>query len=378
MTVRVLTDFHHHALAESLLMLMEDRYGWEVYFPTGMEWYDDDIWVFEREFHGDAVARQFLVGIWDTASKGKSEARPWYNDGTTALANAVPIVLRDDPRHKGRFQKGVTLPAARMMKWDILLSSLPHNDTGMAGFAKERGALFGVQVGNHLQYSRWDLADFVLSSSTLAGFGPEYIGQRFTFQGCPTVMYHQEFSLQTFRHEYPPAHPREVASWVNGFPESPDYPLFLGLAREYAAEFDFKVYGAYGWGADDEFKAGDVSDVAEIGDKMRAARVGLQVKRFSDGFGHTIHNWFAIGRPVLGFMDYYKDKIASALFLEGVTSFSLDGRNTHEIADIIRKLIEDDDYHQRISENAARRFREVVDFDHEAEVIKEMLEGLLP
>lgn len=369
MTVRVLTDFHHHALAESLLMLMEDRYGWEVFFPTGMRWFQDDVWVFERDFHGDAVAKQFLEGIW--AGPGTlNDPGVWRDDQR--------IRIRNDPRHAGRVHKGVTLEAARQMRWDIVLSSLPHNDTGMAGFAKERGALFGVQVGNHLQYSRWDLADFILSSSTLAGFGPEYIGQRFTFQGCPTVMYHQEFSLQTFRHEYPPAHPREVASWVNGFPESPDYPLFLGLAREYASEFDFKVYGAYGWGADDEFKAGDVSDVAEIGDRMRAARIGLHVKRFSDGFGHVIHNWFAVGRPVLGFMDYYRDKIASALFDEGVTSFSLDGRTTHEIAEVIRKLVNDDDYHQRISENAARRFREVVDFDHEAEVIKEMLEGLLP
>jgi len=35
--VRVLTDFHHHALAESLLMLFEDRGLGEVSFPVGME-----------------------------------------------------------------------------------------------------------------------------------------------------------------------------------------------------------------------------------------------------------------------------------------------------------------------------------------------------
>src|SRR6187397_810300 len=111
MTVRVLTDQHHHALAESLLLLFADRYGWEVWFPTGMEWYEQDYWAFEREFHGDAVARQYLEGIWSDSSRGALRMRP-------------------DPRHKGRTQWGVTLDAAKEMKWDIVLSSLPHNDAG--------------------------------------------------------------------------------------------------------------------------------------------------------------------------------------------------------------------------------------------------------
>ena len=37
----------------------------------------------------------------------------------------------------------------------------------------------------------------------------------------------------------------------------------------------------------------------------------------------------------------------------------------------------DDEYHERISSNAAKRFREVVDFDHEAEVICDLLEGVV-
>lgn len=363
MTVRILTDQHHHALAESLLLLA-DRFGWEVWFPAGLEWFNEEYWQFEREFHGDAVARQYLLGIWADA---KPDPENFHR----------PVLLRDDPRHAGRVQKGITLDGARGMKWDIVLSSLPHNDYGMWRFSQEVGAHFGVQVGNHLQQSRWDLAEFILSSSTLTGYGPEYIGKRFSYAGKPTVMYHQEFSLDIFRHEYPPKNRREVASWVNGFPESPDYPLFLGLARAYADEFDFKVYGAYGWGPDDEFKAGDIGPVEQVAEKMREARVGLHVKRLSDGFGHTIHNWFAIGRPVLGFMDYYSDKIASALFVEGVTSFALENRTDAEIADVIRRLIADDDYHQKVSEAAAARFREVVDFGSEAEAIKVMLEGVL-
>jgi glycosyltransferase involved in cell wall biosynthesis len=44
MTVLVLADRHHADLAESLLKLFEDRFGWEVYFPIGLEWADEGLW----------------------------------------------------------------------------------------------------------------------------------------------------------------------------------------------------------------------------------------------------------------------------------------------------------------------------------------------
>lgn len=358
MTLRILTDEHHHALAESLLMLFEDRGIGEVYFPTGMEWWDEDYWVWEREWHGDAVARQYLVGIWSEASHG-------------------PIRTRPDPRHPWRVQKGITLEAARSLRWDIVLSSLPHNDAGMARFAREHGAHFGVQVGNDVQQSRWDLAEFILSSSTLPGRGPEYIGHRFSFAGKPTVMYHQEFDLNIFRHEWPPATRREVASWVNCFAEMAEpYAQFAALARRHAGEFDFRCYGSYGSAPTDELAAGDVSPVVEVAERMRGARIGWHSKAWSDGFGHVIHDWFAIGRPVLGWQRYYADKVAAPLWLEGITSFDME-RPEHEVLAIMRRLRDDDDYHRTISENAARRFREVVDFDAEAETIRALLADVL-
>jgi glycosyltransferase involved in cell wall biosynthesis len=376
MTVRVLIDRHHHALLESLLMLFEDRFGWECFIPYGMDWYDDDIYIFERDYrraHGwepvDAVARQYLEGIWTDT---------WRND--LAPDGSVPIVVAHDPRHPWRTHRGITLDAARQIRWDIVLSSLPHNDVGMARFAKERGAIFGVQVGNESQQSAWGFADFILSSSTLAGHGTEDIGRRFDFMGTPTVMYHQEFDLDVFHHAWPPANRREVASWVNCFCEGPSYPDFLTFARAHADEFDFRVYGSYGrdTGKEDEFAGGDISPVPDVAETMRRARVGWHSKHWSDGFGHTIHNWFAIGRPVIGYRRYYEGKIAGPLWIEGVTGFDLENRTEAELLDLLRRLRDDDDYHRRISENAAARFRAIVDFDAEAEVIKAMLEDVLP
>lgn len=351
--MRVLIDRHHHGLLEAYMLTLGDRLGYEVWCPYGMDWFDSETWNFERQFHGDAVARQYLLGIWGDTSD-------------------PDIVTVKDTRHPNRTLRGISYEAARDTQWDLVISSLPHNDEGYHRFAQEAGARFGVQVGNNVQQSRWDLADFILSSSTLDGFGPEWVGKRFEYQGVPAVMYHQEFSLDIFRHEWPPANRREVASWVNCFPETPPYAQFRDLARQYGDEFDWKCYGAYGSAAMDELSAGDVSWVPDIADRMREARIGWHAKHWSDGFGHTIHNWFAIGRPVVGWRRYYEDKIAGALWVEGETAFDVED---FDIA-TLRRLRDDDDYHRRISENAAARFREIVDFDAEATTIRSLLESV--
>lgn len=363
--MRVLLDRHHHALFESMHLTLADRFGWELYAPYGMEWFDEDIWQFEKKFHGDAVAKQYLVGVWPQAAP-------------QSMPSSVLEGLRytEDPRHPRRFHRAVTLEAAREMQWDLVISSLPHNDEGYHRFAQEVGAVFGVQVGNNVQQSRWDLARFIWSSSTLPGYGPEWVGKRFEYMGTPAVMTHQEFSTDIFRPEWPPANRREVASWVNCFGEGPSYPDFLAFARAASDEFDFKVYGALGTYGGDEFCVGDVSWVPDVADRMREARIGWHTKHWSDGFGHTIHNWGSIGRPIVGYERYYADKLAAPLWDEGVTSFDIEGMGWNALRDLLIALRDNDDEHRRMSENMAARFREVVDFDHEATVVRALLESV--
>ncbi len=110
---------------------------------------------------------------------------------------------------------------------------------------------------------------------------------------------------------------------------------------------------------------------------MRAARIGLHFKRWSDGYGHVIHNLFAVGKPVVATASYYKGKLAEPLFVDGVTSFDVQTRTNQEVTDIVRRLAFDDDFHRQISENSAARFKEIVDFDAEAQEIRAMLENVL-
>lgn len=345
--MRVLADYHHHDLWESLELLCA-RLGWTLYRPIGMDWFTAEYWNFERAWHGDAVARQYL--------------EPWGDDTDT----------RYDRSH-GRYQNLLTLDRARQEPPDIVIASVAHNHEGMARFAREVGAKFGLQIGNvrfsviDMQEDRWDLADFGLVSTILPAEPPK-----------PYVVYHQEFSLEDFRYEPPDrSNGFRVSSFVNCFAENRiGYAQFRDTAAQ-GPDLDWRVYGSYGSEPEDEYAAGNIGRCADVAQAMRDSHVAWHTKQWSDGFGHVVHDWFAVGRPVLGFEWYYKPQLAGPLWVEGETSFDITERSPSEVIDLIRRLRDDEDLALRMSENAARRFREVVSFDEEEQAIRRMLERVL-
>jgi hypothetical protein len=346
--MRVLIDHHHHDLTESLHLLCE-RLGWTLYRPIGLEWFDEGYWNFERAAHGDRVARQYLT--------------PWATDHDG---------LRDDLSHPGRSHRLVTLEQARDLKPDIVIATVAHNHEGFHRFAQEVGATFGIQLGNvrfseiDMAEDRWDLAAFGLVSALMPGPIPK-----------PHVIYHQEFSLDDFRHVAPKEHDRTVvSSFVNCFPENPEgYATFREVAH-LATEIDWRIYGSYGQLPRDEYAALDLPQCALVGDHMRSSDIAWHTKQWSDGYGFVIHTWFAVGRPVIGFQSYYANQLAGPLWQEGVTSFDITGRS----ADDIRRLVRSLDFEKRaeMSEAAAKRVREIVDFDEEEQAIRAMFAQVLP
>jgi hypothetical protein len=214
---------------------------------------------------------------------------------------------------------------------------------------------------------RWDLAAFGLVSGVMPVVPPK-----------PHVVYHQEFSLRDFAAVPPPrADPFRVSSFVQCYPESPTYPAWCETAPA-APELDWKVYGAYGGAPIDGWAAGNIDRCADVAAAMQQSDVAWHAKAWSDGYGHVIHNWFAVGRPVFGIESYYRDQMAGALWVDGVTSFDIEHRTREEVIALIRDLARDEDRHRRMCEAAAARFREVVDFDAEAEAIRAMFAQVLP
>lgn len=350
--MRLLADYHHHDLWESLRLLFEVRFGWELYRPIGMEWFHEGYWNHERKWHGDAVARQYL--------------EPWGSDNRGGT-------LRFDKSHGGYYRL-VTLEAARDLRPDIVISTLAHNHEGMARFASEVGATFGLQIGNvrfseiDMREDRWDLAEFGLVSGLMPVAPPK-----------PHVVYHQEFSLRDFAPAPPPRGERlRVSSFVQCYPETAWAYAIMQQVAAHAPEHDWKVYGAYGTAPLDDYAAGNLDVCADVAKAMQASDVAWHLKRWSDGYGHVFHNWHAVGRPMIGFRSYYADQLGGALWVEGETAWDIEPMTTGEVVGLLRRFREDEDFHLRACERSAARFREVVDFDEEEQAIRAMLAQVLP
>lgn len=353
--MRVLVDAIHADLLHSLRLLGR-RLGWELLTPGGMDWYDQGLWNFERQRLGDQVARQFLtVDGLDTE----------VHDAFVMNVPHGTTWVRNDPSHPGERIARVSLEEARSQPWDLVISTLAENDEGLARLAGQVGAVFGVQLGNQGQPCRWDLARFALCSTTT----PELPGGK---PWVPHVFYRQEFSLEDFHADGGAlAEPDLVATRVQCFTGTPDYQLFRQLAGE-LPQLRFRWYGHCGEA--DELYGGNAHGTPEVARQMHLARVAYHAKRWSDGYGHVIHDWAAIGRPILVTGDYYRGRLAEPI-LEG--SWNLEAHTVHETVKHLERLYEDDELWRQECIRVAMRFREVVDFEAEAEAIRTMLAGVL-
>lgn len=346
--MKLFVDYHHADLAESHHLVFADRFGWEVFVPYGMDWFTSDTWQFERAWHGDAVARQYLLGIWQ---------------GEEPDANGIVRLV--DTRHPGRILTGITYEAAREQRWDAVMSSVPANALGFAQFARETGAVFGIHIGNQWGDEAWHTKpDFAIVTTTSP-----------IPQGICHVVVHQEFSLKEFYPSLPEGF-GPVRSFVNCFPETPEYANFLETARG-GADLSWEVHGALGTAQADEFTKEDIHGVDRVAELMRGAGAIWHAKHWSDGFGHVIHNAFAVGRPVFGYERYYRDKLAGPLWVDGVTSFDVERRSRDEVYTLLRRLRDDRDFYLDVCASSAQRFSEIVSFDQDAEQIKAMLDDVL-
>ncbi len=354
--VKVITDAIHADLLESLAILFEDRFGWELYVPVGMEWYEQGVWNFERQRLGDAVARQFLQHHGEDLSVG-GNADNGYRDR---------MVLRSGTTHP-RQQKMLSWDQAYDLKPDIVVSTLVENDMGWAQFAKDVGATFGVQVGNQGANANWMAAQFAMLSVTTPGFVP----------WKPHVYYHQEFSLESFAPDPDGllVEPGTIRSFVQCMHSNTDgYARFQALAR---TEDPWNV-GWYGHCEPfDDLWLGNNPTTVAVADRMHEAQVAWHWKEWSDGYGHVIHNWAAIGRPMLVTADYYRDKLAGPLLVEGQGSFDIRRRTDQEVRDLVERLTTDYAFWQEHAHYMAARFQDVVNFDEEAAEIRAMIEGVM-
>lgn len=337
--MRVLCDRHQADLLYAMQKLFEDRLGFDLYVPVGRGWWDESYWRFGECFGDDRLARQYLdVPVRDLGDRG--------------------VVF--DPCHPERPIKTVSLEQFRDANaddWFAVVATVQENQPGFSRLAREIGAKYVVQCGNTGQRIEWELDPLVLSSSEMP------------LRSRGVVM-HQEMDSGprgTYAYSSPENCDRwRVSSFVNLVPRIPS-----AVAERQAISSLYHDWYIYGHEGPDGF----VTPAHEIGRLMRLSGWGWHHKPQGDGFGHVIHGWAAVGRPLIGPRRYYVGKLAEPLWEDGVTCIDTSDRTASETTSILRRISSDDtEAHAAMCKAIRARFDDLVDYDREEREIRALLE----
>lgn len=343
MVKRVFIDHHHGGLLESLYLLFQDRLGYEVYRPVGMEWYEEGYW---NVYPHIETAKQYLMPDFLP-----SHGYPPLNSGLVDKGDHYEMTW------EGRTQRLLTLEQFKNLDFEIVLASMPQH---IQPFQKLIGnhqpkAKLIYQVGNQ----GWDFSHMD-GMNVLASVLPQEVDP-----GVNVIFYHQEFDLNIF-HSSPIEPNGNIYSFINTLQETGGYEDFATLEEK--TKDIGATWKSYGGICRDGFMTGD----CELAAKMREAMLIYNVKPVGDGFGHVIHNAYAIGRPVITRSHHYKDQLPSLLLVPG-SFMDLDDFSYDEAREMIFLMMNHPAILEGMSVKAKERFKELVDYEKEGEEIKQWL-----
>lgn len=335
--MNVLADRHHAGLYRSL-QLLGDRLGWDLYTPVGHAWWDERIWNFGRSTWGDdRLAQQFLT----TDGWEDRDGLGLYRTEDPEFVDSASGVIW-----------GLGLQRARAMKWDYVIATAEDNQWGFAAFAAGVGAKYVNQVGNTNQHVDWRLDPLAIVSSEVPILG---MG----------VRYHQEMDPAATLFAEPLPEMPTISSFVNCFPSIGECYGLWRDACDLLPEFTFHEYGIDG-------ASGVVKPIHRLWKRMASSAFGWHDKVQGDGFGHVIHGWAAVGRPIIGHGHHYRGKLAEHFWQHGRTAIDLDVVTVPEAARLIRDIAADPDRHAEMC-HAIRAEYDRIDHAAEAEAIRALL-----
>ena len=322
-------------------LLFEKRLGMEMYRPIGKEWFTNGFWRV-AEPYGNA---EDTIGQYLAIDSRKWDSQKRLN-GDYKLKDGVYYIY--DPENK-MHHKAITFDKFREMQFDYVCSTHPLHDIWQLLLQYQPKAKWIAQIGNEGQTT---MAPTVISS--VYNYQP--------ISGQKVLFAHQEFDLSDYGYIPPTSHTK-ISSFVVLLPER---EVFLQY-KNALPEMDMKAYGP---GAID----GNIGDVKGISGEMKASAFGWHIKS-QDGYGHVLHKWFAVGRPVIIRGSYYEGKTGGLLLEDQVTCIDLDKHSFEENLKLIRYWAEPEN-HIKMCQNGYKKFKEVVDFDREAEEIIQYLKGI--
>ena len=137
--MKILCDYHHAEVNESILKVFEDRLGWEVYRPVGRSWATEGYWkigtnsdTIDQFLHEGA----FIEGDNDKIIEEVDGFKYYY--------------ATKKHMYNRKFYRTVSLEKAKTVSWDIIITTLFNHFTPMESFRKKYcpSAKHILQFGN--------------------------------------------------------------------------------------------------------------------------------------------------------------------------------------------------------------------------------------
>lgn len=353
--MRCLVDFHHLSLFNSLVRLFQDRLGISVYRPIGLDWHSAGFW--NVHDHPETIKQYLGINI--------DYVPP---DGTPPLNSVLSETLAGvyfcaDPE-TGLASKAVTLDWFKENKFDYVVASMPQHVEPFRRLIKEfqPDAKLIVQIGN-----KWDSS--FPEANLLCSVHPSQVPY---FKNSHAVSYHQEFDLSVFYpSEVKPT--GRVSSYINNierYAGGSGWKDFAELEnRSSRAGLNWNSFGG-------QCRDGCLTSSIALANSMREDSFVFHVKPGGDGYGHVVHNAFAVGRPVVARSSDYRGSWAGELMVQG-SFIDLDKMATYdEAAATLIRLNGIPEELTAMGTRAKERFSEVVDFDREELDIRRWIEAL--
>lgn len=348
--MRILCDFHHSSLYSSYLYTLEGRLGHEVYRQIGTKWFDKGYWRINRQ--KDTI-QQYLgtYGYQPTDGTPSLNNTLWVKDG---------IYYSRDP-NTGQVHKAIEFDTFMEMDFDVIIASIPDHIKPFKELARKKKAKFILQIGNE-----WDISPYQLNEEThidnlMASVFPREFGVEHT------IFYKQEFDTTIFNYQKPTHNTKMICNYMNVLQNYPEaLELFLALEKE-MPEYTFKMYGA-------QNRDGTITGVQNLANSMKKARWIFHVKPYGDGYGHCIHNAFAVGRPLIVNKSHYDGKLAGTLLRDQKNCLVIDSLSVKEIADSIRTH---EERNIDLGRHAYNLFKDYCNFEEEAKRLNKFLTNLI-
>lgn len=326
----VFADMHHDDLWRSLQLLFEKRLQWKLYRPWGTEWFEKGFWKIAEPYNNspDTIA-QYLG--WEHQPKDKT-----------------PILNTE-----GRRTELMTFEEFCEHPPDIILATIPAHYSAYKLLRDQYAPNAKVicHSGNNWRNIDWSIVD-------------NFLGSVASFQ-CPVphIFYHQEFDTNIF---YPgPISDRKlIVSFLNAPQNFSTHKLWLDLQGA-MPDWEFQEFGAS--------SRDGCLDHLGIAQWMREARFIWQVKPGGDGYGHILHNAFAVGTPVITRRSDYKDTLGDSLLNRA--SINIDGMSIPQIKEAIERHSENSIYSDLVDK--VKKAWSTIDFDKEAIELKKFLSELV-